>query len=418
MVSMLMLLKMAKQNGLLRRKWRSFLRNCLVTHSTLEFKCSVGALTPLIKGSLPNKIEVTVPIRRGVANRSERVKTQHEIRVAYEDQPAWQNALDEATWQVLPDRGGLPMLRSVSPRPHFLVVHLFSGRTRPGDIHYHLNQWALTNNLVITILSLDTAVSNCYGNLCVESSSWRRVLELFNSGWVSGAIAGSPCETYSAARHQQPVPGPDGTIPRWPRPLRSALRPFGLAGLSGKEYRQLKQGSAFFVQTTLLAALQLANGGIFLSEHPAPPHQEAYASIWRTGIMKLILRHPLAKLHILQQWRWGAEARKPTGVLAIGLPSFAAEMYRHCDPDATCPAEGAIGKGPNGEFKTAKLKEYPFFFSKGLAYALGSQMSRQFVTGSCVQFDLPLDLANWVHEAALESQQVTSRTFLPDYQGR
>lgn len=134
--------------------------------------------------------------------------------------------------------------------------------------------------------------------------------------------------------------------------------------------------------------------------------------------MKLILRHPLAKLHILQQWRWGAEARKPTGVLAIGLPSFAAEMYRHCDPDATCPAEGAIGKGPNGEFKTAKLKEYPFLFSKGLAYALGSQMYRQFVTGSCVQFDLPLDLANWVHEAALESQQVTSRTFLPDYQGR
>ena len=358
------------------------------------------------------------PIRRGVANRRERVQTQHEIRVAYEDQPAWQSALEEAVWQSLPNRGGLPMLRSLSPRPHFLVVHLFSGRRRPGDIHFHLNQWAQTNNLVITILSLDTAVSSCYGNLCVESSSWRRVLELFNSGWVSGAIAGSPCETYSAARHQRPEPRTDGTIPRWPRPLRSALRPFGLAGLSAKEYRQLKQGSAFFVQTTLLAALQLVNGGIFLSEHPAPPHQEAYASIWRTGIMKLILRHPLAKLHILQQWRWGAEARKPTGVLAIGMPTFATEMYRHCDPGATCPAEGAIGKGPNGEFKTAKLKEYPFFFSKGLAYALGAQMYRQYVTGSCVQFELPSDLVDWVHEAAIESHLVTSRTFLPDYQGR
>lgn len=63
-------------------------------------------------------------------------------------------------------------------------------------------------NVTVTVLSLDTAVSSYYGNLCMESCSWKRILQLFEEGVISGAIAGSPCETFSAARNQPPTPIP------------------------------------------------------------------------------------------------------------------------------------------------------------------------------------------------------------------
>ncbi len=330
----------------------------------------------------------------------------------------WQKALEEASWRTLPTQGRLPTLRSLTPRPHFLVAHLFSGRRRVGDVHYHMNNWARSHNVSVAILSVDTAVSSYYGNLCIESCSWRRVLELFESGWVSGGIAGSPCETFSAARNQKPSPGPDGKTPRWPRPLRTAGRPFGLAGLTGREYRQLKQGTAFFLQTLLLAVWQLIHGGVFLSEHPGPPPQQDYASIWRTGILKLLLRHPEVALHVIQQWQWGAEAQKPTGILAIGIPGFSKEMYLHCDPKATRPTGGAIGKTATGEFKTSRLKEYPSCFSKGLVHALGSRMLFQFASRQTLQHDIPEELLQWVREASDDAQRLSTSTFLPDYQGR
>ena len=261
-------------------------------------------ISAIEQGTVRTEYKGHRPIRTGGANARERQRTLHSITVAYEDQPRWQAALEAAQWQTLPKRHCLPVIKTLCPRPHFLVAHLFSGRRRMGDVHYHLDKWAASYNVTITILSLDTAVSGHYGNLCIDSCSWRRILELFESGWVSGGIAGSPCETFSAARNQRPVEvGPNGHLPKWPRPLRTARRPFGLSGLTGKEYRQLKQGSAFFLQSTLLAVWQLINGGIFLSEHPGPPPQQQYASIWRTGILKLLMGHPEVKLHVVQQWR-------------------------------------------------------------------------------------------------------------------
>ena len=211
------------------------------------------------------------PVRKDGGNRQERQRTQHTIRTAFEEQGHWQSVLESVEWTALTEREALPSIRSLSPRPHFLMVHLFSGRRREGDVHHWLNQWANEQNVMVTILSMDTAVSSYYGNLCVESCSWQKVAALFEAGVVSGGIAGSPCETFSAARNQRPEADSKGVIPKWPRPLRTASRPYGLAGLTSKEYRQLKQGSAFFLQTTLLATWQLVHGGRFLSEHPAPP---------------------------------------------------------------------------------------------------------------------------------------------------
>lgn len=358
------------------------------------------------------------PVRIGVANKRERLRTQHSIWVAYEEQPAWQEALERAEWEVLPARGDLPSIMTLLPRPHFVIAHLFSGRRRSEDVHHFLNEWAMSVNVTVTVLSLDTAVSSYYGNLCLESCSWKRILQLFEEGVISGAIAGSPCETFSAARNQQPTPVPGLPLPRWPRPLRTARRPYGLAGLTGKEYRQLKQGSAFFLQTTLLAVWQLVHGGLFLSEHPAPPPQQHFASIWRTGLMRLLTKHPDVHLHVLQQWKWGAESQKPTGVLAIGLPHFSRDVYRHVDPSLVRPTQGAIGKEESGAFRTSKLKEYPPLFCKGLAFSMGAQLMSHFQQRSFRPRHVPAELAAWLRETALESQRIVDRSFLPDYQGR
>ena len=174
------------------------------------------------------------PVRKDGGNRQERQRTQHTIRTAFEEQGHWQSVLESVEWKALTVREALPSIRSLSPRPHFLVVHLFSGRRREGDVHHWLNQWAGEQNVMVTILSMDTAVSSHYGNLCVESCSWQKVAALFEAGVVSGGIAGSPCETFSAARNQRPEADSNGVIPKWPRPLRTASRPYGLAGLTAK----------------------------------------------------------------------------------------------------------------------------------------------------------------------------------------
>ena len=76
----------------------------------------------------------------------------------------------------------------------------------------------------VQILSLDTAVSGFYGNLQLEHPTWKHLLHLYRAGRVAATMVGSPCETFSEARHHQPVEAPDSFLGKWPRPLRSALR--------------------------------------------------------------------------------------------------------------------------------------------------------------------------------------------------
>lgn len=139
----------------------------------------------------------------------------------------------------------LPVWKEVRAKLEVVVAHLFSGRRRVADFHEHLNQWAEEHYCNIVVLSLDTAVSSHYGNLHNKSVSWQHFLTLLRSGAITGALTGSPCETYSAARHHPPPPDWEGA--RWPRPLRSHDRLFGLEKLTNREMRQLHQGTMFFM---------------------------------------------------------------------------------------------------------------------------------------------------------------------------
>ena len=96
-----------------------------------------------------------------------------------------------------------------------------------------------------------------------------------SQGYVAASLCGSPCETYTEARFMPPPP--EATHPeKWPRPLRSFLRLFGLDNLSHRKLRQLR---AFFLQVVMVLSWHVARCGV-VAEHPAPPTDRSRPSIW------------------------------------------------------------------------------------------------------------------------------------------
>lgn len=372
---------------------------------------------------LETEQSMTVPhrnVKTGSANVSERTATALEVQSLFQDQSQWLQQVRTIAFDTVPDIATIPaQVEQVTNLPLFLVVHLFSGRRRSTDLHACLEAFATEKGFRVQVLSLDTAVSGFYGNLQMEHPTWKHLLQLYCAGRVAATMVGSPCETFSAARHHQPADIPDDFTGRWPRPLRSSLRFFGLDGLTFRELRQACQGSEFFLQGMVIAAWTVCFGGIYLSEHPWKPEDPLKVSIWTSPWVELLLKLPQTSLHRVCQWRWGAEVSKPTGILAINCPRFASSMYKRQLPDVQKPHKIAIGKDcSTGLFRTAVLKEYPAAFSKALAGALADQLAfvmhrRTYSAGSLAHHATE----TWLHEALLDCTAIRDTAhFLPDYQ--
>lgn len=345
------------------------------------------------------------------------------VTTLFEQQEGWHNSVRKVKWEQLPHDPKVPLLQGFDVRPSFLIVHLFSGRRRQQDVHWHLMQAAATRGLKIAVLSMDTAVSPYLGNLESQSESWSQLARLYEQGHVAASICGAPCETFSAARH---VPPPEDLTEadkrRWPRPLRSFAQLFGLCGLRPKELRQCKQGSAFMLQAVMVCIWHVLFGGLYLSEHPAPPADDKKASIWTSAIISLLRQHPDIQLKLFDQWKWGAHVKKPTGLLGLRLPYLHKSMYACADLEAKFPQQTAIGKDELGCFRTAACKEYPSLFSAGLARSIIDQLCTDVRNGACRSSEFISEdgsLRQWLSEALLESSRIrVNSSFLPDYQGK
>ena len=355
-------------------------------------------------------------VKTGTANTKERNATRQRVPSLFEEQITWQAHLCQVKWYTLPPDQRMPFYKRVRDKPVFLIAHLFSGRRRDSDFHAQLATWAATQGVEVTILSLDTAVSVHYGNLQQKSISWQRLSQLYRSGQIAATLAGPPCETWSAARNNPLDPAqPD----KGPRPLRSCSRPWGLEGLKHAELRQCQQGSEFAIQTMFAIACHLIFGGSFVGEHPDEPTDLTFASIWRTGLMRLFRGHPDCQLFHVQQWRWQCEVSKPTGLLGVRTPHLMASMYRCQDPEAIKPKHMAIGRDAQGAFQTSKFKEYPVLFGKALAIGIGEQILTNIRSRAiCPASPMVPELLEWVEEAAaFSSVNRACNRFLPDYQG-
>ena len=272
----------------------------------------------------------------------------------------------------------IPIYRTINGRPVFLLLHLFSGRRRDTDVHSHLASMAAQGPFDIMILSLDVAVSVDYGNLAVRSHSWEQVQKAVSQGLVAGTLAGSPCNTWSAARHYQPTEEEKKASPnkRWPRPLRSSLAPWGIPGLGLKEMENLLLGSAFSLQTLWVFLCMVRIGGFMMSEHPGLPKEGHKASVWRTAMVKLLKQLPMVRLLEVPQGLYGAESWKATGLLCLRLKDAERSMKRWQVEPPSGGFTTAIGRSSDGTFNTTKLKEYPDQFSRALAQCLYDKLAR------------------------------------------
>ena len=357
------------------------------------------------------------PLPTGVKPRCPKVnsKTIQEVPRPFADQIQWQQHIRQMNFLDLPTPKACPRLSLPNGEEAFLVIHLFSGRRRREDVHDALYEFAASSRLKLIVLSLDTAVSSEFGDLALDSASWRMLEQIHAAGAVGATLIGSPCETFSEARFMVPEDLPPGT--HLPRPLRSAERLLGLEGLTGRELRQCHLGGNFFQQGALVLSYHMKCGGFFVSEHPARPRDDTRPSIWTSAILQVLVRHPDAKLSHICQFKWGATVTKPTGLLHYQMPNFCKDLYQCADTTAVRPREVAIGRDATGQFKTAKHKEYPARFCRGLAFTILQALTAANRQRAVQPVNLPDHLLQWVHGAARASSYVHRQTWMPDYQG-
>jgi hypothetical protein len=211
---------------------------------------------------------------------------------------------------------------------------------------------------------------------------------------------------------------------------RDGRDPFALlrtssGSLRSRELRQAHVGTNFYLQGMQALGSHIAHGGLYISEHPGMPTDLPRPTIWRAPLTELMRKHPEVRLSHINQWRWGAEAIKPTGLLAHRLPKLLGSLYSCSLPDAKRPSVAAIGKSREGEFRTARLKEYPVALSAALAAAFCEQVRADMRAGRLKPAKgwdtIPegASLRDWVRDTAEVSASIRQdATILPDYQPR
>ena len=111
-------------------------------------------------------------------------------------------AIDEEKrrqWTILQVPHQLP---GASGTPRY-IVHLYSGRRREGDFHFHMqailhDHQVATNSILI--LSIDTAI---HEKMNIHSPDLWHFLEMIaNAGQILALLLGPPCETWSSARFE------------------------------------------------------------------------------------------------------------------------------------------------------------------------------------------------------------------------
>eukprot|EP00438_Fugacium_kawagutii_P017593 Skav222256 [mRNA] locus=scaffold3059:353379:358742:+ [translate_table: standard] len=345
-----------------------------------------------------------------------RGRLQHTVHRGFADYPSWLDPIGQTQWAQLPPAQPVPWLM-LDGRPTFVVCHLFSGRRRDHDFHHWLQAWSADQPFAILVLSLDTAVDWEKGDLSRGASTWSTLEKCYAARAIAATLCGPPCETFTEARFQPAPEGYEGR--RWPRPLRSAQRILGLEGLSMREMRQAKQGSAFALQMGEMLSWHLLYGGAYVEEHPAQPMDDSRPSIWTCAMNRCFRRHPDIKLHHHSQWRYGAKSAKPTGLLTYQLPWFSSSMWQRRKLDAVYPEQVSIGVDSNGTFKTTTLKEYPEHFSKALAGAIFDQLQHWYRVGLPAATTLEPTLHSWVCKVARASSEVLQDSRMrADYQGQ
>ena len=262
------------------------------------------------------------------------------------------------------------------------LLHFFSGRRRAGDLQFYLDQFSSVDFVLHTV-SIDIVVDSALGDLMSATTQdyWLRAIRC---GFVVGLLGGPPCETWSRARGRE-LEGRRG-----PRVLRTPEFPWGLCSLGLRELKQLIFGSTLLLYMLEAFIMVTLCGAPALLEHPAEPKDLSKVTIWRLVIVAIIEVLPGVSRYEISQGQFGSESSKPTALLCANLHNIRHHLRTH-QLWKTPPTSVSIGTDSQGNFRTAKLKEYPPAMNRALAGAFFEAVS-----------NLPLDVERVVDLAFRE----------------
>ena len=252
---------------------------------------------------------------------------------------------------------------------HRVLLHMFSGRRRVGDVQFFLDRMTPPDNYVLHVVSMDVVVDRVWGDAMAPGTRdyWLRAA---TDGYIAAFLAGPPCETWSKARGQQLK---QARHSRGPRILRTEDHLWGLPCLALKEVQQVITGNELLTFTLLMAGKVICTGGSGVVEHPAEPEEPQAASIWKLPAMLALLQAPGVQRHRLCQGLFGAPSAKPTELLTINLPRLPLHLQAWMTRSEN-PRGQAIGLTEDGFWRTGYLKEYPPAMCGALADAFRTRL--------------------------------------------
>ena len=246
----------------------------------------------------------------------------------------------------------------------FAIVHLFAGERREGDLEAFLEGITIPVGAIRVIISVDIIYDSRNADLSQESVQ-ERWYGFILKGLIAVLYTGPPCETWSSSRALGGVAG-FSTGDDGPRMLRTSEWTYGLPSLKLREAKQVLMANILLTFSILAFLLMLRVQRVAVLEHPFKPQERWMPSIWRLHVIDLLTGHERVRQHHIQQGRFGGHSPKPTTLLVTAPDQEAITniLMRH----AITPLPKAVQMGKvDGEYGTAKLKNYPPLLCQALA---------------------------------------------------
>lgn len=187
------------------------------------------------------------------------------------------------------------------------------------------------------------------------------------SGLVWGIFAGTPCETFSRARR-----APPGSS--FPGPLRSAQQPRGLAGLTGKDLRRIRDANAVSDRAAILLRIGYERGLVGGEENPAS------SILWLTKQRLQQAKLDNVEDFVVDHCAFGTPYRARTRFRLFNVGQLPLLHEKRCSGHGICSFSGKAhvwlsgAASSGGGFKTKVKAAYP----KGLCNLLAGHFASSF----------------------------------------
>ena len=249
--------------------------------------------------------------------------------IPFEPIKASPKTLRGATFRGLQASRKGPFYWNATPLPacilsrHLVVLHLFSGHRRSGDITSFMQHLPAPDNCTVTCIAIDIIFDAMRGDLsrsCIQEKWFSHMRQ----GGVIGFVAGPPCESFSIARSGGGIAGicsGDGG----PRQIRTWKFPFGLPSTRVDERKHLALANKLLLFVLRLVLCMVDRPGFLLMEHPAEPEDAEYRDLpssWSCAPMQVLRAHPRIRTITFFQGLLGAVSPKPTTFLVMGLETL------------------------------------------------------------------------------------------------